>query len=624
MLNPEAALVGLQGLVESVPEPSPLRRELMGLLGRIHAARGERDRAAEIAEQLLLRAEALGDGSDLVARQVQLRVKARDAGLRRIAAALEQLTSRVDAELSVRERLRFWYTLGVAREADGDLGAAALAFREAVDLADQVGHPSWRVLARSLLNSILLAFDQAQEAGPLAEEAVRIAREAGDAALLIDAYTSQGVVFEAIGDTEGFLAAMTLAVSTANASGNAAALPVLFGNIAHYHLGRNAYAEAEQVSRRALAAAEEQDSRVGRSLALVNLGLALIGQGEVASGRELVAESIALDEAEGWLNDVAQTQLELGAALEKAGELAGAVEAFHAARRLQDRIFREDQQRSITALQADFEARRRQAQIEQLDADNALAVARLHERRLQQWVWALLTLMLLGVLVLLAQGMRELRRSNRSLAGINAQLRLQSERDPLTGLANRRHVQAVLRHEGAEAGFSGCLVLVDVDHFKRINDQHGHAAGDAVLVEIARRLRASGRESDLAARWGGEEFLLLLGGMPWTALCQRVEQLLANLAHPVANLDTRIPVTVSIGFLACPVPGASGDLPFEHAMRLVDSALYLAKLRGRNRAIGIESMQVRDAATPQSIAVDLEHAEALGRVRLLQITGGGE
>ena len=95
---------------------------------------------------------------------------------------------------------------------------------------------------------------------------------------------------------------------------------------------------------------------------------------------------------------------------------------------------------------------------------------------------------------------------------------MQSERDPLTNLANRRHFLSVMQAEqargGAEAGFDGALLLVDIDHFKHVNDSHGHAAGDIVLCEVARRLNEAVRGDDLVVRWGGEEFLVLALKVP--------------------------------------------------------------------------------------------------------------
>ncbi|MCX7684629.1 MAG: PleD family two-component system response regulator [Acetobacteraceae bacterium] len=149
--------------------------------------------------------------------------------------------------------------------------------------------------------------------------------------------------------------------------------------------------------------------------------------------------------------------------------------------------------------------------------------------------------------------------------------------DSLTGLRNRRyamrHLDGLMRSSGATA------MLIDVDRFKSINDRFGHAAGDAVLREIADRLRAHVRAADLVARIGGEEFLVVAAGTSGeTGVCvaERLRQVVAE--RPVQIPDGEIPVTVSIG-IAEAQPGTRADM----LLRRADDALYRAKENGRNR-----------------------------------------
>ena len=190
--------------------------------------------------------------------------------------------------------------------------------------------------------------------------------------------------------------------------------------------------------------------------------------------------------------------------------------------------------------------------------------------------------------------LHRLRRSNAALHDSNALLLEASERDPLTGLANRRHLQRVMREPGGAVragGLDGALLLIDIDHFKRINDQHGHAIGDAVLVEVANRLRGVLRAEDLSVRWGGEEFLVLVRGLPVEQVESLVERLLQAVGgHPVHASGRAVAVTVSIGFACFPLPPHAPALPWEHAIDLVDSAMYLAKSHGRNRAWGVRRL----------------------------------
>jgi two-component system cell cycle response regulator len=163
----------------------------------------------------------------------------------------------------------------------------------------------------------------------------------------------------------------------------------------------------------------------------------------------------------------------------------------------------------------------------------------------------------------------------------NAELHRISRTDPLTGLGNRRHLDDQLRSARTSARRHGTMLsvaIIDVDQFKRINDTYGHASGDDVLCEVARRLGEVARAEDAVGRWGGEEFLVIL---PYCdvdasfALGERLRQAIGGELVETADGD-RIPVTVSVG---C----ATGH--DAHVVERADIALYAAKERGRNRTV---------------------------------------
>ena len=158
-------------------------------------------------------------------------------------------------------------------------------------------------------------------------------------------------------------------------------------------------------------------------------------------------------------------------------------------------------------------------------------------------------------------------------------LRAEADRDFLTGLANRRRFRSALGNELERwrRYHTPCaLLLVDIDHMKRINDAHGHSAGDMAIRHIANALVALSRDNDTAARLGGEEFALLLAGATETSALAAAERLRqAVCVEPVEQVGV---VTVSIGVAACPVHATT-----ERALYTAsDAALYGAKARGRN------------------------------------------
>jgi two-component system cell cycle response regulator len=181
--------------------------------------------------------------------------------------------------------------------------------------------------------------------------------------------------------------------------------------------------------------------------------------------------------------------------------------------------------------------------------------------------------------------------------------RMQASTDPLTGLMNRRAFLQAVAGEVARCerhGYSLCIVLLDIDHFKHINDQRGHAAGDEVLARIGALLRGTLRKSDFGVRWGGEEFIVGLtstdldGGR---VLAERLLRAVENLEI----LDTRgesIPVTGSLG-LACHKVGESIQQLIDRA----DRAMYTAKVGGRNRLV-VDDGTIDGVGAPPSGAAD--------------------
>jgi len=160
-----------------------------------------------------------------------------------------------------------------------------------------------------------------------------------------------------------------------------------------------------------------------------------------------------------------------------------------------------------------------------------------------------------------------------------------SLKDPLTGLSNRRHFRSVLERSiesVARSGESVLLLLLDIDHFKSINDTHGHMAGDQVLQAVATCLAHCVRPMDTVARYGGEEFAVILPSCRpvfGRAVAERIRQTIASLSIPVSPL-TRIQATISIGGAYAPEwVRSTADLWIERA----DLQLYRAKSSGRDQ-----------------------------------------
>jgi len=173
--------------------------------------------------------------------------------------------------------------------------------------------------------------------------------------------------------------------------------------------------------------------------------------------------------------------------------------------------------------------------------------------------------------------MKEIERLQRTL-------REQARRDPLTGLYNRRYLSEALQHElsrARRARKSVSVIIMDVDHFKKINDAHGHQLGDKFLQEIANLLSTHTRDFDFACRYGGEEFLLVLPSATARNAFKRAEQIRRQCADiRIQHEDKELAVTISMGIATYPRHAKSVD----ELLSKADQALYISKRNGRNKA----------------------------------------
>lgn len=213
-----------------------------------------------------------------------------------------------------------------------------------------------------------------------------------------------------------------------------------------------------------------------------------------------------------------------------------------------------------------------------------------------KWVNALHVALVFGMLSALAAFYR------RTVLTAEGRLRKQATLDPLTGLNNRRHFETLATHVLARSQRDGTpvtLLLCDVDHFKRVNDERGHAVGDEVLMAIARMLGQNLRDGDVVARWGGEEFVALMPASPLDKACATAERIRAAVQATPLEVDaTPLALTLSFG-----VAQVHGVQDLHAAIARADKALYDAKNAGRNRVSAAQEPTPAEIMPSQAAAL---------------------
>ncbi|MBV8603408.1 MAG: GGDEF domain-containing protein [Pelomonas sp.] len=576
---------------------------------------------ADAARGLLLRARVaarqarLADAARLAQQSLDAQADAcpPDVDVEALVRGCDALAGAQALSLLVADRMN----RGSAAEAT-TLGMRALTLAEAAgDRYNQVTLPgllAWAALAQERTADVRRWLDQAA------------ARTGDDPLLMAQAKSYESLVAAFSGDKATQQRAINeslLLARRANAPALVARALINLGD-AYMHAGQTR--EAMDVTREALPIIEHYGDVAAQRTLHHNLSILLIQQHRFDAARHEVGFVESLRRGQPDTTRRIRELRELDEAWSAAGQPREAIAAFHAERALTDEANARNRDAQIGELRLKYDIARKQRDLALLRRDQSLKDQQLDNRQLAQRV-GIAAGVLLGLATVLGVLMvRRVRAAQAELQANQAQLRAASERDPLTDLANRRHFLAVMeRMDGAH--FDGALLMVDLDHFKQINDGHGHAAGDVVICEVARRLKAAVRAGDIVVRWGGEEFLVFAPGANPSQLATLAERVLDCIGmDPVQLENGGLKVTASVGFAHFPLPsaaapGAEPVLHWEQAVNWVDMALFTAKAHGRNRAVGITRVHAADAAEFARIEADFETARNAGQVELMEVAG---
>jgi diguanylate cyclase (GGDEF)-like protein len=518
----------------------------------------------------------------------------------------------IDSLASPTERYRVSLLRGNALRLLGQAEAALPYLEQSLDLAQEM-HDDLRSLHAMLwLVRIYLNTGNLDHATVQLEAARQLADALGDEAALVEIEGCVSDVADRRGDRAAERRASLAALEHAKRSGSSKWLAHALINLGDSYLKSHDYNESLKYSKQALPLVMKLRESGNEPVVLFNEGLAYIGLGNVRPGEKLAEGAIAEALDGDNVLDAKELLREYADALEHAGYLMMAIQVYHRYDEANEKTMTGTRQRAFLELSAKFEDERRARELELLRRDNALKVSEMRGQRLQLQLILAAALFVTCLCAALGWAFARVRKAN-------DRLRFNSERDALTGLRNRRYFnEHVLTVDGARPA-EGCVLLADLDHFKKINDTLGHPAGDAVLATVSHRLSAALRESDKLVRWGGEEFLAVLHPITAEQANITVERLLEAVRRdPVLWNGEAIECTISIGYACFPMSGAALPISLESAISLVDKALYEAKRRGRDRACLISTLSVRDENELTVISGQFESAAGDRRIRLVE------
>jgi len=531
------------------------------------------------------------------------------------AAAAELEAIDINAIRSDPERYRILMLRGYVLRILGKDEAALPFLEQALDLANKMHHDLRTLHAMLALARIYTDSGNFDRAMVQLNTARRLANRLGDETSLVETEEREADIADRRGDRTAERRASLAGLEHAQRSGSSKWLELALLNLGDSYLKTRDFAESLKYSKQALPIMLRTNQRDDVQVTLFNEGLAYIGLGSIKAGEKLAEGAITEALAGSDLLDAKELLREYADALEHAGYLMMAIQVYHRYDAISEKFMTNTRQRAFLELSAQFDDERKARELELLRRDNALKVSEMRGQRLLQQLIIAAALFIAVICAALAWAFARVSKANE-------RLRFSSEHDPLTGLSNRRYFnERVLAVDGGRP-VGGCVLLADLDHFKRINDTHGHPAGDAVLAAMSQRLSAALRDNDKLVRWGGEEFLAVLGPMSPAQADLTAERLLQAVRRdPVLWNGQLIHCTISIGYASFPMAGAATDISLESAISLVDKALYEAKRRGRDRACLIKVVSARDEKELTIISSEFEYATTDRRVQLVEILG---
>jgi diguanylate cyclase (GGDEF)-like protein len=620
-----------------VRKPSPaVQREYLKTLITLQVESGQMQASAPAIAELARLAKEQHDVPAMVDASVFEAANLTEAGKPGAAIGkLNEVAAQAAQSNDADTQRKFHTAYGAAELALGKFELALQHYLQALQFADlrKTHAKDARMRQLSKLSNLYLTMKNPEKGLSVIKESLALAEQLGAKKMQATLYLNQGYALVELGRAEEAVKANEQALRISREAGLVRTEATVLSNIADRYLVTREFPKAAAMARLAMAKAREAGSQGTFAAAQANLGFALIGQKQISEGIAEVKGSLKSSKDAGAIADVEATLAELSRMLEETGMYREALSALREQQVLSQELFRSDRARAVAALQEEFDTTQRKKQIELLARENSLKDAELSNRRLQQVVTLLGAVATIMAAVFVFLLYRRVRKTNQKLREANKQLEFHSVRDPLTGLYNRRSFLDLMKqrqHESAGGRRADTspdnpdgLMIMDIDHFKHINDTWGHATGDVVLVEVAKRLKKTVRDTDMVMRWGGEEFLVFSPKANAAQLKGLADRLLHAIGDaPVDCGGQAVPVTVTAGFLTLPFAGLpENQCNWEKAMQIADMALYMGKLHGRNRAYGLSRLLAPVEQAMPVLERDLAAALSAGLVELIEVLG---
>ena len=513
----------------------------------------------------------------------------RDTGQREEAAADAARFEHIAQALGDPTRqARAQYLRGTIQAERGDIAGALERFHAARRTLEETDATAELARVTNALGIAHNFTDDYKRARTYYEQALELVRRSDDDALENTILGNLALVIAELEGPEAGLAAHREALALARERDDPELIANQLANICNRLVEAGRLDDAATTCPEAL----ERVEKVGHARLIagtrMSLGDLARARGNLTAARQDYEAALAL--AENRVPSVEVEVLEKLAALDKQmGSPEQALGRLQQLMQLREKLLERERGSLVEELEVRYRVEQREREIELLELDRELQAAALRQRNLLL-MGTVLALILVTLLALVAwRGLavksrleRELARRNHELGDALDTITRLAREDTLTGLLNRRGFLELAEreiHRSRRTGEPVAVVMADIDHFKQLNDRHGHGSGDEILRQIAQRMQKAVRDLDIVCRWGGEEFVFLLPRTEPAEACQVMERVRDCVsALPVETAAGAFTITLTFGIAA-----VESDL--ESAIEHADEAMYRGKTAGRDRIV---------------------------------------
>ena len=481
----------------------------------------------------------------------------------------------------------------------------------------------------SVYNNLAVTYDrleQPQKALEIYQKTIQLCQAIGDVQSESLALLNMASVHYDLGQREDAIAALVRGDNLAKEIDDTSLRARAYNLRSELAFDDENFIESEALAKNAIDLANTMQSPLTQFASYHRLTNALVAQLKLEEALESAKTMLALAHGNKSRGEESTALLKLADVYKELGQSTLALDVYRKGMELRLELLNEQSAESLTRMQARFESQEKDAEISRMTLQNALeqkqhnaeiALQKHQTYLIGGGLTAVFAIALLIYMRVSQQHMNtrlkaeikektyHLEKKHEALVIANQKLEEQSYNDPLTGLANRRFGMTFVPQQSDEllssvkaedSGDRHQLLVVDIDHFKSINDTYGHTAGDLVIQHVAKLLRQCFDESDYIIRWGGEEFLIMMRYSTFDKAAEKAETLReAVVSHSCKISDKHeVHCSCSIGIAQYPFFSDRPEhLAWTQVLEIADKCLYDAKQTGRNRWVGIDSTNLQ-------------------------------